>query len=143
MRAGRWSLVAGRWSNGRRTGQKGQALVELALVLPILLLILMAIIDFGRVFHGFLAVTNGAREGARQASLGGTDAQVTETAVLAASPLAQDSLLVSISPTHAVRFSGSNVVVEVTHSMNIITPIMQAFLPSPFQIVGRAVMRTE
>jgi Flp pilus assembly protein TadG len=127
----------------RRLGQKGQALVELALVMPILILILMGIVDFGRVYHGYLATTNAAREAARLASLGGTDSLVTETAVLTAAPLPAHSLVVSISPSPAERYSGNNVVVEVRHSLQIITPIMQAFLPSPFQVTGRAVMKIQ
>jgi Flp pilus assembly protein TadG len=43
---------------------RGQALVELAIVLPILVLLLVIAIDFGRVFQTVVGVTNAAREGA-------------------------------------------------------------------------------
>ncbi len=42
---------------------KGQSLVEWALVLPILLLIIMAAMDFGRMFYTKIILTNAAREG--------------------------------------------------------------------------------
>jgi len=42
----------------------GQSLVEFALSLSLLLLILMAIFDLGRVFHSYIVITNAAREGA-------------------------------------------------------------------------------
>lgn len=45
--------------------QAGQALVEFALILPVLVLILMGVFDFGRAFFGYNAISNGAREGAR------------------------------------------------------------------------------
>ncbi|HIC89426.1 MAG TPA: pilus assembly protein [Anaerolineae bacterium] len=44
---------------------RGQSLVELALLLPVLLLILVGVVDVGRAFHAYLVVTNSAREAAR------------------------------------------------------------------------------
>ncbi len=43
----------------------GQALVEFAFVLPVLLLLMVAIVDFGIVFYTQMTVTNAAWEGAR------------------------------------------------------------------------------
>lgn len=51
---------------GRRT-RRGQSLVEFALVLPILLILLLGILDFGRAIAAFNSVSNGARSGARVA----------------------------------------------------------------------------
>src|SRR3954468_656604 len=48
----------------RRRG-RGQALVEFALVIPLFLLILMAVFDFGRAVFAYNSVTNAAREGTR------------------------------------------------------------------------------
>ncbi len=45
--------------------QKGQDLVEFALVLPILLLIMFGVLDLGRLFHAAITITNAARVGAR------------------------------------------------------------------------------
>lgn len=47
----------------------GQALVELALVLPVLLLILLGIIQFGSLFRDYIALTDATRVGARQAGV--------------------------------------------------------------------------
>src|SRR2546425_12218469 len=46
--------------------KKGQAIVETALLLPILMLLVMGSADLGRVFYYSIAVTNAAREAARQ-----------------------------------------------------------------------------
>lgn len=51
----------------RRGDQRGATLVEFAFVLPVFILFLFAIIDFGWLFTQFLDVKQGAREGARLA----------------------------------------------------------------------------
>jgi Flp pilus assembly protein TadG len=53
----------------RSRGEGGQALVEFALVLPLLLLILLGIVQFGTVFRDYIALTDATRVGARQASV--------------------------------------------------------------------------
>ena len=53
----------------RRRTERGQAIVELALTLPLLLLVVLGIFDFGLMFQRFEIVTNAAREGARVAVL--------------------------------------------------------------------------
>ncbi len=58
-----------------RVRPRGQALVEFALILPVLLMILMVIIEVGRLFSAWLIVENVARESARYASTGQFDPQ--------------------------------------------------------------------
>ncbi len=53
--------------------QKGQAIVETALILPILLMLLFGITDFGRLFHAYLTLDHAGREAARAASVGTED----------------------------------------------------------------------
>ncbi|MCX7682454.1 MAG: pilus assembly protein, partial [Anaerolineae bacterium] len=50
--------------------RKGQALVEFALILPLVLLMLFGVIEFGRIFHAWLTVEHSARQGARYAVSG-------------------------------------------------------------------------
>ena len=56
-------------SIGRRRRERGQSLVETAIVFPILLLLLAAVVDFGRAFDAYIVLTNAAREGARWGSV--------------------------------------------------------------------------
>lgn len=59
-------------NRGRRwRSERGAALVEFALVLPLLLFIIMGIVDFGFLFQRFQVVNSAAREGARMAVLPG------------------------------------------------------------------------
>ena len=55
--------------------EEGQALVELALAMPILLLLLTAILQFGSVYNQYEALTDAARTGARALAIAyaGTD----------------------------------------------------------------------
>jgi Flp pilus assembly protein TadG len=52
----------------RETTQRGESLVELALVSFLLVLLLVGVIDFGRAFNSYEVITNASREGARYAS---------------------------------------------------------------------------
>lgn len=51
-----------------RRNARGQSLVELALVLPVLLLIVMFALDFGRAFYSWVTITNATRVGANYAA---------------------------------------------------------------------------
>ena len=53
----------------RPLARRGAALVEMALVLPLFLLVVLGIIEFGRAMMVCQMVTNAAREGARRAIL--------------------------------------------------------------------------
>jgi hypothetical protein len=61
-----------------RKKRRGQALVEFALVLPMLAVLLFAIIEFARVWNAKQLLTDAAREGARVAVVG--DPSITDTA---------------------------------------------------------------
>ena len=54
----------------QRRSQRGQSLVEFALVLPILLILVLGIVDFGMGLRAYVTLTNATREGARFAAVG-------------------------------------------------------------------------
>ena len=58
--------------------EAGQSLVEFAMILPVFLLLLFALVDFGRGFYSWMIVTNAAREGARAAAVGLNDAAIND-----------------------------------------------------------------
>jgi Flp pilus assembly protein TadG len=62
-----------RW-NGGRPRDRGTAAVEFALVLPVALLVIFGIIDFGRMFNAQITLTEATRESARAAALIGDSA---------------------------------------------------------------------
>lgn len=75
-------------------GDEGAAAVEFALVLPILVLLLFGIIQFGIVYDAQLTITHAAREGARMAAVGGDVA-----AAVAAQTVGLDQSKVTLVPT--------------------------------------------
>lgn len=63
----------------RFRNQRGAALIETAITIPLVLLVSVAIFEFGRAYQTWQVLTNAAREGARVAVLESyTDAQVTD-----------------------------------------------------------------
>lgn len=82
-----------------RSATRGQALVETALIVPVLLLLLGGVADLGRAFYYKIAVTNTAREAAHWATLlDSFNAPPTDTEILAkvANP-SQESFGINLS----------------------------------------------
>jgi Flp pilus assembly protein TadG len=116
--------------SNRARGERGAALVEFAFALPLLLVVLAGIVDFGFVFQRYEVITNAAREGARLASLPGYDSSAAVDArvrnyVAAGLNISPVSLLTtSIMPTvtpvdSTVTIAGNSVsLVTVTVTYN-------------------------
>jgi Flp pilus assembly protein TadG len=113
--------------------ERGAELIELALVLPILLLMFAAIVDFALMFQRFQVISNAAREGARIAVLPGyTEADVQDrvtqyvrqgTGDALASPTAT-LVVVSIDPPGPnTAFSAAQVTVTMTHTYLFMGPV--------------------
>ena len=71
-----------RWLKSRLTA-RAQAILEFALALPILLVLLFGIFEFGRLMHAWLAVQNSARFGLRYAVTGEFNPQYCSVAAFA------------------------------------------------------------
>lgn len=128
--------------------QRGQSLVELALVLPVFAVILLAIIDFGMALHASVQVANAAREGARLGSVRATEADITQRVRDAAGSLNQDRL--SIDVANARGNPGESVVVTVQYNYDLVTPLASfvsmisgGSIPNTIEIKSTADMRLE
>ena len=107
-----------------RKREDGQSLVEFALVIPIFLLVLFAIVDFGMAFHAWITVTNSAREGARLGSVHAPAATIEQRVRDTATSLEQANLSVSVSNADDQGGQpGESVVVDVSYSYSLITPL--------------------
>lgn len=86
----------------RQNHDRGAAMVEFALVLPILLMLVFGIVEFGRLYNIETSINAAAREGARVMALeSGPDSVniATEAAASAAEPYALSKVDVSVTPT--------------------------------------------
>ncbi|MFZ5646640.1 MAG: TadE/TadG family type IV pilus assembly protein [Bacillota bacterium] len=123
--------------------QRGQALVELALVLPVLLVLFMGTVEFGRIFHSYLVITNASREGARVAVLGGTDTAISNRVGQVTGSLDSARLQTTVTPVPADRKSGALATVEVRYQVNLVFPLFDVFIPDPLPIRSSTTMRVE
>jgi Flp pilus assembly protein TadG len=106
----------------RHDGDRGAAAVEFALVLPILLLLVFGIIDFGRALNAQLTLTQAAREGVRLAALGYSAAEVQARADAAAPELSGVSVTIAAScPPGAGPTADAQV--NVSYTFSFITPV--------------------
>jgi Flp pilus assembly protein TadG len=115
----------------RLRNQKGAALLETAITLPLVLLVCVSIFEFGRAYQTWQVLTNAAREGARVAVLSeSTDAQVT-SAVKAYMQGGQlpSAALANISVERMVPFATSNTASRVTISypfkFTVLNPVIR------------------
>jgi Flp pilus assembly protein TadG len=85
--------------------EDGQAMTELALVLPIFAVLLLAIVQFGIVFNNYLTLTDATRAGARKAAvsrfIGDNGASAVQAVKAAASGLDQSTLVPTVTSTDA------------------------------------------
>lgn len=122
-------------TRARAAEEKGQATVELALLLPFFALLLLAIIQVGLVVHARVMVTHAAREGARAAAVGATDNEVRQ-AVAVAGDLPVHRLRVDV-----IRANGA-ATVSVVYVDPTAVPLVGAML-GDVELVASATMRLE
>lgn len=119
--------------------EKGQALPEFALALPVILLILVGIVEIGYGLNSYLTVVDAARDGARLGAKGdATDTQITnliirETERLPDGVTAAD---VTISRTGATAVS-----VEVCYDHSLIMGV-SSIIPDPLRMCSETSMPT-
>ena len=103
----------------RAPRDRGAAAVEFALLLPLLMLLVFGIVDFGRALNAQITLTQAAREGARLAALG--EPNVVSSTQAAATGLNPVNVTVTSCPAGAG--AGVNAVVQVSYTFSFITPI--------------------
>jgi Flp pilus assembly protein TadG len=147
-----------------RVHERGAAAVEFALVLPVLVMILLGVVDFGMVVNAQAIVADAARQGARAVSLGGDSAAgVTAAAkssqsllgfsttssptvpVIAVTCYAEGTtsfVAANAESSCSVAETGDIVVVTVTYVYKWISPAVFG-LPGTSSVVKQAYMRIE
>lgn len=120
--------------------QKAQALVEFALVIPLLIVIIFGIIEFGRLWMTMNTLTGAAREGVRVAAVTAPDPALVQNA-------AQNVLAAANISGATVATSGPNaaneVTVTVTMNYTVLTGSIVPGLSGSLQLSRTAIMRWE
>jgi Flp pilus assembly protein TadG len=133
-----------RIARASRASSRGQSLVELALILPVLLLLFASALDLGRLYYSQITINNAAKEGALEASRNptsfdaGQPCNATTNRVIclvineakgsfySITP-ADVSLTCSPSPCPSTPQLGDTVTVKVTGKFTLVTPLLASF----------------
>ncbi len=102
--------------------ERGAVAVEFALILPLLMVLVFGIIDFGRAFNAQVSLTQAAREGARLAALGNSTATVVSRTTAAAPSLS--GLTVTVTPCAVGAIQTTDAVVVVKYTLTFSTPMV-------------------
>jgi len=106
----------------RNRRSRGQAMVEFTLILPLLLLLILGIYQFGQTYADYIQVTNAARDGGRKALVSRSDASGVADVVTAAKNatwwLDKNQTTVTVSPGQPWT-TGQTVTVTVTYPYSI------------------------
>lgn len=123
--------------------QKGQSLTEFALLLPLLLLLICGIIDFGRILYTYMHLNIATQEAVRLGGLGNGDIAITEFAKNYMIVGDANQLIVTISPSETARKSGDYVTVTLDSPFETITPFLAQLIPDSFSITTSSTIRVE
>ena len=125
--------------------EKGQAMVEFALLLPILLLLFSGIINFGWIFGNQLLANNAAREAARYTAIHYSDSSSDDDSAVATGIVAARApTLVSPTVTVSKSASGDSITVSIGSNVNLLTPLMSAIFPNgQYSVTAQCTMRLE
>jgi Flp pilus assembly protein TadG len=136
----------------RLKGQRGAALIETAVTLPLILLVSVSIFEFGRAYQTWQVLTNAAREGARIACLPDyTDTQVTTTVTNYMNGGRLNGASAAISVVRNVPFgatTASRVTVNYPFQFVFLGPVARlvrgnSTMGAPLTMTSSALMRNE
>jgi Flp pilus assembly protein TadG len=125
--------------------RRGAAIVEFAVVAPIFFVLVLGIIEFGRMVMVQQIITNAAREGARIAVLSNATTSQVTTAVtnyLSAGGVTGATTTVNPDPPSTATY-GSSVTVTVTVPFSSVSWTPSPFFLGQVSLNAQCVMRTE
>jgi Flp pilus assembly protein TadG len=122
-------------TTARRSTERGQAVIELALTLPLLLIVVFGIIDFGFMFQRYEAVTNAAREGARLGVLADYTATEAQNRAL--------DYLVASGLNGPIRACGTGTIVKNSRCAQLTTATVTVAGSTPVKTVDQVTMVVE
>jgi hypothetical protein len=129
-------------SHRRDRRDRGAVVVETAIILPVFVVLLVGILEFGLIFHNYLVLQSASREGARYGAIGHPQADVERRVRDFAFHLDDQGLIVEVLNAGGVR--GTTLVVRTRYPLPLITPLMQALTGNPsFTLASESYVRLE
>ena len=126
--------------------ERGTALIEFALVLPLLIVLTLLVVDFGRAFYVKNLLEQAAREGARRLAVGSSVAEAGSITRYVASASGIDSTRISVTALDLDPTGPNQVRMTVTMQFNWLYPGVFGLLgtsPSGTTLTGTCAMRRE
>jgi Flp pilus assembly protein TadG len=122
-------------------GERGASAVEFGLIIPVLLILVLGIIEFGHAFQVQGTLSAAAREGARAMALRNDQGQARDAVQEAASALNPDitDAQITITPPACPAGSNTNVRLTVDYPM----PFLTGFFGAEIDLTGTGVMRCQ
>jgi hypothetical protein len=120
--------------------RRGSAAVELALVLPLALMVALALVQVGLIGRDALIVLGAAREGVREAAVSLDDTRIREAALRGGGGLAPDRTDVAVARSGE---AGDPVKVRVTYRAPIVVLFVEWLFPEEVAVSSEATMRQE
>ena len=113
----------------RKKSEKGQSLVEVALAMPLLILIMIGILDLGRAYLTYIALSDAAAEGAAYAAIHPADpAQAIARAADSSGGLVTlEPNMVSVDTGE--MSAGNPITVSVEYEYRMLTPCVNEWVP--------------
>ncbi|HRT82339.1 MAG TPA: TadE/TadG family type IV pilus assembly protein [Oscillospiraceae bacterium] len=129
------------------TKEKGQSLIEFALILPILLILVGGIIDFGWLFYNQSSLNNAAREGARYAIVQTAKTeriQLITNKINSVTPQSLKPVTIEISYSNMQTPLLGDVTIKLSSQVRILTPVMGVFVSGQKRTLSaQATMKVE
>ncbi|MBR6620689.1 MAG: pilus assembly protein [Clostridia bacterium] len=128
--------------------EEGQAMVEFALILPIFLLILCGIIDFGWLFYNQLSLNNACREGARYAVVHTDENADTQSIInhienISSTVFANDGVDITVTYSSPSDPTAGDVTVSMQADISFFTPVLSTILGKEKTITSTVIMKVE
>ena len=128
--------------------EDGQSMVEFALILPIFLLILCGIIDFGWLFYNQLSLNNACREGARYAVVhtaddADTGAITAHIENLSSTVISNDGVRITVTYTTPNDPTAGDIRVDMEADISFFTPVLSTVMGKEKTITSTVIMKVE
>jgi Flp pilus assembly protein TadG len=118
-----------------QNNERGAAAVEFAILLPLLLMLVLGTIEFGRAYNAQITLTNAARDGVRVMAIANDPAGAKTAARNAAASVSTTIANSDVTLSTTVCSTGNQVTLTIKYNLSTITGIA-----GPFPMTGKGVM---